>query len=78
MDLISRELERYPNAASSVFVQEEPLNEGPWAHVHPRIQALLDQKNNFNQLECVGRPPLAATAEGYTELFTKFKTESCL
>jgi 2-oxoglutarate dehydrogenase E1 component len=52
----------YPNLQQVVWVQEEPMNMGAWAHVNRRLGGLLP---NGLTLGYVGRPERASPSEGY-------------
>ncbi len=58
---IATVLERYANADSVFWVQEEPANMGPWTFVRERIQHAVraDQKLGY-----AGRPESASPAAG--------------
>lgn len=57
-------LAEYPNLHEVVWVQEEPQNMGAWTYVRPLIEALLPEAC---ELQYIGRPVRASTAEGTTE-----------
>jgi len=58
-----RELvESYPNLEQVVWVQEEPRNMGPRAHMSPRLLQMLPDNLDFGY---VGRPERASPGEGY-------------
>merc|ERR1712137_931780 len=59
-DLVKEQAEKYPNA-SIVWVQEEPMNQGCWQYVAPRIETAIAHKA---RPEFVGRVPSAAPATG--------------
>ncbi|BCS33442.1 2-oxoglutarate dehydrogenase E1 component [Luteitalea sp. TBR-22] len=54
-------LDRYPNAADVVWLQEEPLNMGAWDFFRPCFEELLDDRRF---LRYVGRPRSASPSEG--------------
>jgi 2-oxoglutarate dehydrogenase E1 component len=54
-------IKSYKNAASVVWVQEEPQNMGAWSFIRPRIEELLPSKLS---LTYVGRRYSGTTAEG--------------
>src|SRR3990167_6860606 len=68
-DEVIRELQRYSRAQQVIWCQEEPKNQGAWFCTRDRLTKCL-QSNQM--LEYVGRPPLAAPAGGYYNLFRKF------
>ncbi|HTX30951.1 MAG TPA: multifunctional oxoglutarate decarboxylase/oxoglutarate dehydrogenase thiamine pyrophosphate-binding subunit/dihydrolipoyllysine-residue succinyltransferase subunit [Solirubrobacteraceae bacterium] len=55
-------VERYPNLREVVWVQEEPRNMGPRAHMSPRLMQILPEQLNFGY---IGRPERASPGEGY-------------
>jgi 2-oxoglutarate dehydrogenase E1 component len=57
-------VERYPNARSVVWAQEEPRNQGAWRYMQSRahLKACLSSRHT---LEYAGRPYSAAPAVGY-------------
>jgi len=54
----------YPSLEEVLWVQEEPENQGAWAFMAPRLQALSGGRW---RLGYVGRPAMASPAEGSTE-----------
>jgi 2-oxoglutarate dehydrogenase E1 component len=52
----------YPRLREVVWVQEEPRNMGPRAHMSPRLLQVLPAHLHFGY---VGRPERAASGEGY-------------
>ncbi|MED5263125.1 MAG: 2-oxoglutarate dehydrogenase E1 component [Myxococcota bacterium] len=54
-------LDRYPNARSFVWLQEEPQNMGPWTFVRDRLEDLVGNSADFSY---AGRPPSASPAVG--------------
>lgn len=57
-------LREYPNLHDVVWVQEEPQNMGAWTYVRPLIEEVLPEGC---ELQYIGRPVRASTAEGTTE-----------
>lgn len=59
-------LDRYPNAKTIVWCQEEPLNAGAWSFVQPRIETLLNETKHHNRRHVMyaGRNPSASVATG--------------
>ena len=53
---------RYPNLEEVVWVQEEPRNMGPRAHMSPRLMQILPEELSFGY---IGRPERASPGEGY-------------
>jgi 2-oxoglutarate dehydrogenase E1 component len=62
---LRRAIERYPNAAEVVWVQEEPQNMGAWTYVALHLRDLLPARM---PLEYIGRPQRASTAEGQADV----------
>jgi 2-oxoglutarate dehydrogenase E1 component len=59
---LERVLTSYPGAREVVWLQEEPRNQGAWPFVRPRLERLLEGRGLT--VRYVGRPPIAAPAEG--------------
>jgi 2-oxoglutarate dehydrogenase E1 component len=55
-------IERYPNAKTFVWCQEEPQNQGAWDQIKHRFH---DLQNGTRELIYAGRPSAAAPATGY-------------
>ena len=53
---------RYPNLNEVVWVQEEPRNMGPRAHMFPRLMQIMPERIGFGY---IGRPERASPGEGY-------------
>ncbi|XP_037973779.1 2-oxoglutarate dehydrogenase complex component E1 isoform X2 [Plutella xylostella] len=64
-DLVTKECCKYPEAKVA-FAQEEHKNQGPWLFCKVRIENLLGTR-----IECISRPPSAASATGMKWLFNK-------
>lgn len=64
-DAIVESLDRYPNA-DLMFVQEEPINNGAWSYMEPRLRTACQHtehhKNNFFMVSA--RPPTSSVATG--------------
>ncbi|MGI8643911.1 MAG: 2-oxoglutarate dehydrogenase E1 component [Thermomicrobiales bacterium] len=58
---ISTVIDRYPNLAELVWLQEEPRNMGAWSFMEPRLRHLVDGQL---PVRYVGRPERASPAEG--------------
>lgn len=71
-DLVSRELRRYPNA-EIMWAQEEPLNQGAYTHVAPRLKTCMQAEGRVvpHQLGYAGRAASAATATGFAEVHAR-------
>ncbi|HEV2107439.1 MAG TPA: thiamine pyrophosphate-dependent enzyme, partial [Thermomicrobiales bacterium] len=54
-------IDRYPNLAEIVWLQEEPKNMGAWSFMEPRLRQLV--KNRL-PVRYIGRPEMASPAEG--------------
>jgi multifunctional 2-oxoglutarate metabolism enzyme len=55
-------MERYPKLEEVVWVQEEPRNMGPRAHMFPRLMQIMPDGIGFGY---IGRPERASPGEGY-------------
>ncbi|HEY2536409.1 MAG TPA: multifunctional oxoglutarate decarboxylase/oxoglutarate dehydrogenase thiamine pyrophosphate-binding subunit/dihydrolipoyllysine-residue succinyltransferase subunit, partial [Solirubrobacteraceae bacterium] len=55
-------LNRYPRLEEVVWVQEEPRNMGPRAHMFPRLMQIMPDGMGFGY---IGRPERASPGEGY-------------
>ncbi|OWR47555.1 2-oxoglutarate dehydrogenase [Danaus plexippus plexippus] len=64
-DLILKEFCFYPSAKVA-FCQEEHKNQGPWTFVRNRLENLFGKK-----VECISRPPSAASATGIKWIHAK-------
>ena len=64
-DLITPDLDRYPNA-DIVWAQEEPLNNGAWTYIQPRlITALQNTEHHKGKVPTyAGRKPSSSVATG--------------
>ncbi len=60
-EAVCRELNRYDNAATMVWCQEEPLNQGAWYQIRHRLQQCLREGQ---ELEFAGRVACSAPAGG--------------
>jgi 2-oxoglutarate dehydrogenase E1 component len=58
---ISAVIDRYPNLAEIVWLQEEPRNMGAWSFMEPRLRKLIE---NRLPVRYIGRPERASPAEG--------------
>ncbi len=55
-------MNRYPQLEEVVWVQEEPRNMGPRAHMFPRLMQIMPDGMGFGY---IGRPERASPGEGY-------------
>ncbi|GAA5944634.1 hypothetical protein JCM3775_005858 [Rhodotorula graminis] len=64
-DLITPHLDRYPNA-TTYWVQEEPINNGAWTYVQPRIETAMreTQHHKTRRVYFAGRGPTSSVATG--------------
>jgi 2-oxoglutarate dehydrogenase E1 component len=64
--LLKENLDKYKNAKTIVWCQEEPLNAGAWSFVQPRIETLLNETEHHNRRHVMyaGRDPSASVATG--------------
>ena len=64
-DLLTPHLDQYPNA-EVVWCQEEPLNNGAWTYIQPRlITALKETEHHKDKIPSyVGRKPSSSVATG--------------
>ncbi len=63
--LARQQVKRYRNAATYIWCQEEPMNQGAWYASQHHIRAVIGSEYS---LDYAGRPPLAAPAAGYLAL----------
>ncbi|CAB0042891.1 unnamed protein product [Trichogramma brassicae] len=61
---INEQLQKYKNAQTYVWSQEEPQNMGAWSFIKPRFENLCGRK-----LRYAGREPLATPAVGIGKLY---------
>ncbi|EJT72030.1 2-oxoglutarate dehydrogenase [Gaeumannomyces tritici R3-111a-1] len=75
--LLRDNLDRYPNAKTIVWAQEEPLNAGAWSYTQPRIETLLNQTQHHDRKHVMyaGRNPSASVATGMKSSHTKEEQE---
>ena len=63
------EINKYSNLAEIVWTQEEPLNQGAWNYLVPRLhRSIVPKLGNIELLHPVARPPSAAPATGSAKL----------
>ncbi|KZT60346.1 2-oxoglutarate dehydrogenase, E1 component [Calocera cornea HHB12733] len=77
-DLITPHLDKYPNAQIQ-WLQEEPLNNGAWTYVAPRLKTAGEQTEHHKDKEILygGRPPYSSVATGSKAVHKK-ETQSYL
>jgi 2-oxoglutarate dehydrogenase E1 component len=65
-DDVRAELERYQDAESTVWVQEEPKNMGAWNFIQYRVEGVLNDIHGLceQRIQYVGRPASASPATG--------------
>lgn len=68
-DRVQHQAHKYINAKYQ-WVQEEPLNLGPWGYVQPRIDTAL-KALGFDPVSVVARPSAASPATGYASVHAK-------
>jgi len=61
--VLALELNRFPKA-EIVWCQEEPMNQGAWNFVAPRIEQTVSQLGGSARARYAGRPEYASTAAG--------------
>jgi len=61
VDLINAEFQKFKNAKSHFWVQDESQNSGGWSFVAPRL-------SHFAKIKYIGRPPCPASAVGITTI----------
>ncbi|HIG40528.1 MAG TPA: 2-oxoglutarate dehydrogenase E1 component [Gammaproteobacteria bacterium] len=64
-------LARYPNIASAVWCQEEPMNQGAWYSSQHHMRKVIHEKFPGLYLQYVGREASAAAAAGYMLLHVR-------
>jgi 2-oxoglutarate dehydrogenase E1 component len=60
---LASELARFPKA-DVVWCQEEPMNQGAWTFIAPRIERVMEKAGRNARLRYTGRPEYASTAAG--------------
>jgi 2-oxoglutarate dehydrogenase E1 component len=64
-DIATHALRAYPNA-EVVWVQEEPMNQGGWSYIEPRLNTLLEHTGvSQKAAKFIGRSIAAAPATGF-------------
>ena len=62
-DAMTEAVQRFPNAKTIVWCQEEPRNQGAWRSNRHRIERVLP--GSVLEVEFAGRAPSASPASGY-------------
>ena len=63
------EIKKYSNLKEIVWTQEEPLNQGAWNYLVPRLhRSIVPELGNVEMLHPIARPPSAAPATGSAKL----------
>ena len=63
------EIKKYSNLKEIVWTQEEPLNQGAWNYLVPRLhRSIVPELGNIEMLHPIARPPSAAPATGSAKL----------
>ncbi|GAA5956132.1 hypothetical protein JCM3765_005461 [Sporobolomyces pararoseus] len=64
-DMITPHLDRYPNA-TTYWCQEEPINNGAWTYVQPRLETAMRETENHKsrRVYFAGRSPTSSIATG--------------
>ena len=68
-DLTREQANRYSNADTFIWCQEEPMNQGAWYSTQHHVRKAIGREEHY--LEYAGRPFLAAPAVGYMSLHNK-------
>ncbi|MCW5977386.1 MAG: multifunctional oxoglutarate decarboxylase/oxoglutarate dehydrogenase thiamine pyrophosphate-binding subunit/dihydrolipoyllysine-residue succinyltransferase subunit [Bryobacteraceae bacterium] len=71
--LLAELLERYPNSAEVMWVQEEPRNMGPWRFIREKVEPLLEPTRRG--LKYIGRADSASPATGSHKRHLEEQTE---
>lgn len=76
-DQLRENLDKYKNAKTIVWAQEEPLNAGAWSFMQPRIETLLNHTEHHDRRHVMyaGRNPSASVATGMKGVHTKEEEE---
>ena len=63
------EIKKYSNLKEIVWTQEEPLNQGAWNYLVPRLhRSIVPELGDIEMLHPIARPPSAAPATGSAKL----------
>jgi len=76
--LMTPHLDQYPNA-QLMWAQEEPINNGAWSYMQPRLETAMDQTENHKgkRVHYAGRGPTSSVATG-NKAVHKAETEKIL
>jgi probable 2-oxoglutarate dehydrogenase E1 component DHKTD1 len=69
-------LQTYPNAKQFLWLQEEPKNQGPWAHVHSRVDIVLAGLGHCKGAVYSGRKEASLPAPGVTYIYAAQQKET--
>ncbi|KAI5474285.1 hypothetical protein MNV49_003661, partial [Pseudohyphozyma bogoriensis] len=77
-DLITEHLDRYPNAVH-YWVQEEPINNGAWTYMQPRLETAFRETEHHKakRVYVAGREPTSSVATGSKKQHAKEIEEFC-
>ncbi len=68
-------LKHYNAAKTCIWCQEEPLNQGAWLNIQPRLSSLLISNKITLPLAVASRPEMAAPAEGSHKMHVNAQTK---
>lgn len=68
-------LARFPADAEVVWLQEEPRNQGAYAHIEPRVRAVLESMERKEKVRYVGRKEAAVPAPGAGKVYAREQAE---
>jgi len=68
-------LKNYSGAKTCIWCQEEPLNQGTWLYIQPRLTSLLIKNKITLPLSVASRPEMAAPAEGSHKMHIDAQTK---
>lgn len=76
-DQLRENLDKYKNAKTIVWAQEEPLNAGAWSFTQPRLETLLNHTEHHHRRHVMyaGRNPSASVATGMKGVHMKEEEE---
>lgn len=65
--LIKNTLQQLPKTTKAIWIQDEPLNSGPFSFVEPRLYRILKGLEMEPEVTYCGRRSLACPAIGYSD-----------